>query len=143
MQETRNNSFGSKIRNTSGENRIAWVPKYSSNCCSAFVLTCFRLTKDRATYFRPKTIVASFLHLMVLFFKVFFKYLWKESNDIRKKRINNNNKKYKLDLRELFTTVGTSPHYITLANVLSFTVNPKHALMCSISEKAVKKEKEN
>ena len=32
---------------------------------SALVLTCFHLTKGRATYFRPKTIVASFLHFMV------------------------------------------------------------------------------
>ena len=39
-------------------------------CCyvSALVLTCFRRTKGRATYFRPETIVESFLHLMVLFF---------------------------------------------------------------------------
>ena len=41
-------------------------------CCyiSALVLTCFRLTKGRATFFRPETIVANFLHPMVLFFKV-------------------------------------------------------------------------
>ena len=41
-------------------------------CCyfSALVLTCFRLKKGRAAFFRPETIVASFLHLMVLFFKV-------------------------------------------------------------------------
>ena len=39
---------------------------------SALVLTCFRLTKGRATFFRPETIVASFLHLMVLFLKVLF-----------------------------------------------------------------------
>ena len=34
-------------------------------------LTCFRLTKGLATFFRPETIVASFLHLMVLFFKCY------------------------------------------------------------------------
>ena len=41
-------------------------------CCynSALVLTCFRLTKGRATFFPPKTIIVSFLHLVVLFFKV-------------------------------------------------------------------------
>ena len=43
-------------------------------CCyiSALVLTCFRLKKDRAAFFRPETIVASFLHPMVLLFKVLF-----------------------------------------------------------------------
>ena len=34
------------------------------------IYTCFRMKKDRATFFRSETIVASFLHLMVLFFKV-------------------------------------------------------------------------
>ena len=45
-------------------------------CCyiSALVLTCFRLTKDPAIFFRPETIVASFLRLMVLFFKVIFNH---------------------------------------------------------------------
>ena len=45
-------------------------------CCyiSALVLTCFRLKKSRATFFRPETIVASFLHLMVLFFKALLNY---------------------------------------------------------------------
>ena len=32
--------------------------------------TCFRLMKGRATFFLPETIVASYLHLMVLFFKM-------------------------------------------------------------------------
>ena len=49
MQETRNNCFG---------------------YISALVLTCFRLKKGRATFFRPETIVASFLHSMVLLPKV-------------------------------------------------------------------------
>ena len=42
-------------------------------CCyiSALVLSCFRLKKDRATFFRPETIVASFLHSMLLLPKVF------------------------------------------------------------------------
>ena len=41
-------------------------------CCyiSALVLTCFRLTKGRVKFFRLETIVDSFFHLMVLFFKV-------------------------------------------------------------------------
>ena len=40
-------------------------------CCyiSALVLTCYRLTKGRATFFQPETIVVSFLHFMVLSFK--------------------------------------------------------------------------
>ena len=45
--------------------------KCNSCYISVLVLTCFRLTKGRATFFRPETIVASFLHLMVLFSKWF------------------------------------------------------------------------
>ena len=37
-------------------------------------LTCFRLKKGRATYFRPETIIASFLHSMVLLPKVLFNH---------------------------------------------------------------------
>ena len=37
---------------------------------SVLVLTCFRLTKGPVTFFRPETTVASFLHYMVLLFKV-------------------------------------------------------------------------
>ena len=79
MQETRNNCFGSKICRTTlrqaktgkheCRNITATVPK--------IVLTCFRLTKDRATYFRPETIVASFLLLMVLLSKVLLNHSWK------------------------------------------------------------------
>ena len=65
----------------SGRKNVAWSfvkqkqVSTSSKCnsnsyFSALVLTCFRLTKGRATFFRPETIVASFLHLMVLLFKV-------------------------------------------------------------------------
>ena len=45
-------------------------------CCyiSALWITCFYLTKGRVTFLRPKTIVASFLHLMVIFFKVIFSF---------------------------------------------------------------------
>ena len=38
----------------------------------ALVLAYFRLEKGRATFSRPETIVASFLHLMVLSFKAIF-----------------------------------------------------------------------
>ena len=42
---------------------------------SALVLASFRLTKDRATFFRLKIIAASLLHLMVLLFsKVIVNY---------------------------------------------------------------------
>ena len=43
------------------------------NCClfTALVLTYFHQTKSRATFFRPETVVASFLHLMVLYSKWF------------------------------------------------------------------------
>ena len=55
MQETRNNCFG---------------------CCYilALVLTCYRLKKGRATFFRPETIVASFLHVTVFLPKVLFNH---------------------------------------------------------------------
>ena len=45
-------------------------------CCyiSVLVLTCFHLTKGRITHFRPEIIVASFLHLTVLLFKVLFNH---------------------------------------------------------------------
>ena len=38
------------------------------------MLTCFHLMEDCAAYFRPETIVASFLHFMVLFYKVIFNH---------------------------------------------------------------------
>ena len=44
---------------------------------SALVLTCFRLKKGRATFFRPEIIVASFLHLMMFFFKVLLNHFWR------------------------------------------------------------------
>ena len=43
----------------------------------ALVLTFFRLTKSRAMYFRPETIVESFLRLMVLLFKVLLNHTLK------------------------------------------------------------------
>ena len=78
MQETRNNSFEAKY--------VPWplvnltIVFDFVRCCyiSALVLTCFRLTKGRATFFWPKTIVkASFLHLMVLLSKVSLNHFWK------------------------------------------------------------------
>ena len=59
----------------------AWMPKCSINIL-ALMLTCFRLTKGCGTFFRPETIVASFLHLMVVFWKRFSTilqnaYLWR------------------------------------------------------------------
>ena len=67
LTETRNNCFRLK--------------KCSTTFCVLFtcssLLTCFRLTKGRATFFRPETIVASFLHLMALFFKVIFQRYFK------------------------------------------------------------------
>ena len=77
MQETRNNCFGSKKCSTillqvkTGKHKSRNV-----HCCyvSTLVLTYFPLTKGRATFFRPETIVVSFLHLMVLFYKVIFNH---------------------------------------------------------------------
>ena len=44
-------------------------------CISALVLNCFRLKKGRASFLRPETIVASFLHSMALLPKVLFNHL--------------------------------------------------------------------
>ena len=102
MQETRNNCFGSKISSTTlrqaktdkhecrnvtemyktkynGKVFIYWAYDILFgfvHCCyiSSIVLTCFRLKKGRATYFRPEIIVASILHLMVLLFIVLFNH---------------------------------------------------------------------
>ena len=104
MQKTRNNCFLSKIRSTTLRQAktdkhecrnllyfeslltclrltkgramffFTLLPEGNSLSCSALVLTCFRLMKGRATYFRPETIVASFLHLMVLLFKILFNH---------------------------------------------------------------------
>ena len=65
---------------------------------SAQVLTCYRLTKDRATLFRPETTVASFLHLMVLFFKVkinhpSYMYILKQSYLVYYKNMSKSNRK--------------------------------------------------
>ena len=73
MQETRNNCFWSKKCSTTL--RQAKTSKHerrnvTATYISALVLTCFRLTKGHAMFFRPERIVASFLHLMVLLFKV-------------------------------------------------------------------------
>ena len=48
------------------------------SCCyiSALMLNCFCLTKGRAAYFPPETIVASLLYLMVLSLKVLFNHTW-------------------------------------------------------------------
>ena len=46
----------------------------SRSLFSALVLTCYCLKKDRAAFYRPETIVASLLLLMVLFFRVIFNY---------------------------------------------------------------------
>ena len=45
-----------------------------SSYISTLVLTYSRLKKGRATFFRPEAIVASFLHLMVLSFRVIFNH---------------------------------------------------------------------
>ena len=71
MQETRKNCFGSIKRNT-----IHRQGKTGSNDCSkiikyflVLVHTYFCLTKERVMVFRPKTSVASFLHLIMLILK--------------------------------------------------------------------------
>ena len=96
MQETRNNSFRSKKLSTilcqakTGKHDCrnitatyaAVILRYISclvRFCyvAALVLTCFRLTTGRPTFYPPETIVASFLHLMVLFLKLIFNYALK------------------------------------------------------------------
>ena len=44
------------------------------HCCFGI---CFLLKKVCATYFWPEAIVATFLHLMLLLFKVIFNHTWK------------------------------------------------------------------
>ena len=73
MQETRNNCFGSKKRSSNVTVTVA-VTATCYYYISALVLNCFRLKKGRATIFRPETIVASFLHSMVLLPKVLFNH---------------------------------------------------------------------
>ena len=68
MQETRNNCFGLKKRGTTLI-QAKTGKQECRNVTAIPVLTCFRLKKGRVPFFRPETIVASFLHLMVLFFK--------------------------------------------------------------------------
>ena len=78
------------LNNTLGNNTIeckklativSGVPQCNSNvhCCyiSALVLNCFCLNKDRATFFKIETYVASFLHSEVLLPKVLFNHFWK------------------------------------------------------------------
>ena len=83
MQETRNNCFGSKIYSMTL--RQAKIGKHecrniTSTCC------CFCLTKGRATYFRPKTIVASFLHFMVLLSKVLLNRILNHSLTLQERK---------------------------------------------------------
>ena len=81
MQETCNNCFGSKICSTTlrqaktgkhkWRNVITMYFTLRMYCyISALMFNCFFLTKSRVTYFQPETTVASFLHFMVLLFKV-------------------------------------------------------------------------
>ena len=61
-------------------------------CCyfSALVLTCYRLKKGHATFYRPKTIVTSLLLLMVLSFKEIFNHIYNEYLKLTIKYQNNN-----------------------------------------------------
>ena len=76
MQETRNNCFGSKM----GITTLRQAKRGKHECRNPYVAvifrhlycTCFRVKKGYAMYFQPETIVASFLRLMVLLFKVLF-----------------------------------------------------------------------
>ena len=70
MQETRNNCFQSKKRSTTLLQAKTGKHKCRNITATALVLTCFSLKKGCATYFRPETIIVSFLHLMVILFKV-------------------------------------------------------------------------
>ena len=89
MQYTRNNCFGSKKRSTNlrqvktskhecqsitAKINIVIKPIIRCNFISVFVLTCSRLTKGRATFFQAQLFLASFLHLLMLFFKMIFSH---------------------------------------------------------------------
>ena len=67
MQEIRNHCFSSKKCNT--------IPHQTKIVCwchfAFFVFIYFPLTKGRIRFFRPETMIESFLHLMMLLCKVF------------------------------------------------------------------------
>ena len=52
------------------------MPLYLVLYIAALFCYCFCLTMCRATFFQPETIDASFLQLMLLFFKVIFNHTW-------------------------------------------------------------------
>ena len=64
----KNNTIICKKFATVGSGKIVKQPFVKR--IAALVLTCFPLKKDRFTFFRPETIVASFLHPTVLLYKV-------------------------------------------------------------------------
>ena len=80
MQETRNNCYILLDRKNVARPFVIrkQVSTCAVRCCyiSALVLTCFHLTKGRATFFRSKTIFACFLHLIVLLFKVLLNHIF-------------------------------------------------------------------
>ena len=82
MEKTRNNCFGSKKRGmTLRQMKTGKLEcrNVTATCCcyiSTLVLTCFRLTKGRAMFFRPETIVVSFLHLYGVTFQSVIKLLY-------------------------------------------------------------------
>ena len=73
MQETRNNCFGSKKCSTT----LLQAKTVKHECRNVIVTRCCYSNcycNVTATFFRPETIVASFLHSMVLLPKVFFNH---------------------------------------------------------------------
>ena len=78
-QETSNNCFVSIKCSTTLLQVITGEHECRVRCCyfSALLLTCYRLKKGRATFYRPETIVLSLLFLMVLSFKVIFNHISK------------------------------------------------------------------
>ena len=68
----------SDARNTQQfeKRNVTFVSYVNCYYIATFVLACFRLTKC-ATFFRPETIVASFLHLMVSFYKMIINHTLK------------------------------------------------------------------
>ena len=70
MQETRNNSFGSKKLNTTLRQSKTSKHECRNTLLLYFGIRAYHLTKGRVPFFRPKTLVPSFLNQMVFFYKV-------------------------------------------------------------------------
>ena len=73
LQDTLNNCFGWKQCNMTDYMLLYYVAYLF---CLPIVLTSFRLMEVRDILFRSETIVASFLHLLLFIYKMFFNFFF-------------------------------------------------------------------